>query len=235
MTDGEKIKNYYQTHFGVDKPHLGDEFFYRHLPLCVIDTVFGLSTRYTTVQAIIQRYCEFNGISFTRDKRLELPVKSDQHSIEDYIKLLTDKGTDYFATFVFKNRRPASSSSPKLRAETSLEFAQVLLDYEVNYWQDVHKVINNEKFESDITKIDGMGVAGVRNFAMLAGDKNTVKPDVWILRFLKMVLGRKISTNEAFEPMRNAATELGITARELDHEVWKYMRNNWDTLKKSQK
>lgn len=235
MTDAEKIKNHYQTHFGVDKPHLGDEFFYRHLPLCVIDTVFGLGTQYTAVQAIIQRYCDHTGITPTRDKRTVTPLESEQQSVQDFIDLLTDKGTDFYAQQVFKNKRPAFPGSSKLRSETSLEFASILLSYGVNHWQDAHKVINNAAFENVIMTIDGIGPAGVRNFAMLAGDKDTVKPDVWILRFLNMVLGRTISMSEAYVPMRAAATELGITARELDHEVWKYMRENWDTLKNSQR
>ena len=38
---------------------LGVEFYYCSLPLCVIDAVFSIQTRYTIVQGTVRRWCEY--------------------------------------------------------------------------------------------------------------------------------------------------------------------------------
>jgi hypothetical protein len=37
---------------------LADEFYYCSLPLCIIDAVFSIQAKYTTVQAVVRRWCE---------------------------------------------------------------------------------------------------------------------------------------------------------------------------------
>jgi len=233
MTEAEKIAAYCRENFDLTQVHLGDEFFYRHLPLCIVDTVYGLGNRYSTVVSIVERYCAYTGLTSTRLDRRALPSRDSQQSVSAYRDLLRREGTDYFASEVFRNRRPASPRSTMLRSESSVLFAEVLLDYGVDYWQEASKIINNDAFDADLQTVDGIAVAGVKNFAMLVGNENTIKPDVWILRFLKHTLHRKVTPAGSHRPMRGAATLLGITARELDHEAWKYMREHWETIKRS--
>ncbi len=38
---------------------LGEEFYYCSLPLFVIDAVFSIQARYTAVQAVVWRWCEY--------------------------------------------------------------------------------------------------------------------------------------------------------------------------------
>lgn len=73
--------------------------------------------------------------------------------------------------------------------------------------------------------VRGLSTVTFDYFRMLIGT-DTIKPDTWILRFLEQALGRAVATTEATVLMAAAADRLGRSARQLDHQVWQYMRRS---------
>ena len=70
---------------------------------------------------------------------------------------------------------------------------------------------------------------------MLAGSDEFIKPDRMILRFLFSALGRQVSPVEAQLLLHGATQQLRrsypeLTPRLLDHEVWKYQREQGQRL-----
>lgn len=72
--------------------------------------------------------------------------------------------------------------------------------------------------------VRGLSTVTFDYFRMLLGTE-TIKPDTWILRFLHQVLGRRVTPGEATALLIAAAREVGRPARQLDHQVWQYMRD----------
>ncbi len=72
-------------------------------------------------------------------------------------------------------------------------------------------------------KVKGLGIAVFQWLVMRQGVE-TVKPDVHIHRFVKTVLGRGVSDEEAIDIMEQAAAQMGLKAYELDWRVWEASR-----------
>lgn len=74
-------------------------------------------------------------------------------------------------------------------------------------------------------KVKGAGYAIFKWLVMRLGVE-TIKPDVWIHRFLYSILGRSVTDIEAVNILEKAAHELGIRAYELDWRIWEHQRNS---------
>jgi hypothetical protein len=73
--------------------------------------------------------------------------------------------------------------------------------------------------------IYGFGLATFQYLRMLLG-ADTCKPDRWILRYVKKVLGRSVSAWKALQLMEEAARITGISLREIDREIWRRCAGN---------
>ena len=71
--------------------------------------------------------------------------------------------------------------------------------------------------------VRGCGPATWSYFRMLLGHDD-VKPDIWIQRFVQDKLPNVKSSGEASRLVHSVATRLGVDARELDHAIWRYRR-----------
>ena len=77
-------------------------------------------------------------------------------------------------------------------------------------------------FERDFKgKIKGAGLAIFQWLVMRQGVE-TIKPDIWIHRFLYEVLGYSVSDETAIELLETVALELGVKAYELDWRIWEH-------------
>ena len=102
--------------------------------------------------------------------------------------------------------------------------------YQVEYLQDVGRIIGNEEFESRFKSIPGQtsGIS-LRYFYMLAGSDDYVKPDRMVDRFLLSVLNKKLSVEEMHQAIVGAVKILAddypnLTPRLLDNLIWEYQR-----------
>jgi predicted ATPase len=58
---------------------------------------------------------------------------------------------------VYQNKQRTSTSNGFLKAEAAYHFARVVQKFDVEYLQDVNKILGDEKFETDIARIPGQG------------------------------------------------------------------------------
>ncbi len=80
-------------------------------------------------------------------------------------------------------------------------------------------------FERDFKgKVKGAGFAIFKWLVMRQGVE-TVKPDMWIHRFIQDVLGHSVSDETAVEVLERVAQEIGVKAYELDWRIWEYQRS----------
>jgi len=225
---------------------LGEEFYYKHLPLCVIDAVFSLGIRYSTVQKVVRNFCQYTGWECFRNQR-NFPPVSQQHSISDLLNIYNNFRTgtkiDFqkVANTVFKNRcRSIPRKNGPLKAETVYKFALELQKSGINYFQDLANIVNSPSslklLESRIRKIPGLksGI-GFNYFLMLSGNCNTAKPDRMVKRYLGWLYcsDEEMSESSAILLLKDLLYRLqsympSLTLRELDYAIWSFQKSSVD-------
>ena len=205
-----------------------EEYGYHNLPLCIIDAVFSIGVNYTSTENTVKRFCEHFGVTRLREK--EVATQSEQLSVSSFIRFHHGFTFQEMAEKVYQNKQRTSTRNGILKAEAAYLFASVVQRYGVEYLQDVHKILGNEKFEAEIARIPGQSSGlSTRYFYMLAGDENFIKPDRMIRRFIRAAIARDLSIEECQELLLAAHTELVrdyplLTPRNLDHQIWLYQR-----------
>ncbi len=226
----ELLANYCRDHLPLQDATLSDEYYYKSLPLCVIDAVYSIGIRYTTTRNVVINFCNELNITRLRNHGEPHPPIDEQLCIQSLLNLYEENGVDEMTERYFDCRNRTSARNGILKSEAVFRFSRVLNDYGVNYFQNVPAVINNEAFENSIMDIPGQKSGlSLRYFYMLSGEDNFIKADRMITRFIDSAIGRVLNPDEAtscimqtHELLLNDFPEL--TPRELDHEIWKYQK-----------
>jgi len=203
--------------------------YYSSLPHCVIDAVFSINMRYTATRNVVERFSKYLKIDTFREFGSVFPSREEQYSVREFIDFYENNDIDFITTGIYKNRCRTSTVNGILKSEAVFEFAKVLRKHNVNYFQDIRKVINSGDFERDIKAIKGQGSGvSLAYFLMLSGDENSIKPDRMIERFVEECIGKKMSVSELMRLFTDVLKILKndyhqLTLRELDHEIWKFM------------
>jgi hypothetical protein len=130
---------------------------------------------------------------------------------------------------IYDNRqRTPTSKTGILKAEAIFRFAQVLQQFGIETYAD-GAAAPPAAVKGAVCCIPGQGGgASYDYFTMLAGNKNGVKEDRMVLRFVSTALGRPVTIpGEAANLLRAAAERLKpeypwLDARQLDQLVWQY-------------
>lgn len=188
---------------------------YNTLTLCIVDSVFSIGIRYTIVENVI--------------KRFQQHFPPERQTLGHLLEAYSIRGVEGMANDVFCNRNRTSPRSGILKAEAVLRFASVVSEFGAKTTLDALMLINNSKFEDSIMAIPGQreGIS-LAYFYMLAGEKNMVKPDRMISRFLNNVTGHHYSSRECQQMVIQAAAILSqdyphLTTRALDFAIWSSM------------
>ena len=214
----------------LDGAKLSDEYFYYSLPLCVIDAVYSIGVKYEATRQVVIRYCGFTGQARIRPSS-DYPQPEQQESLTQFCGRFKGADPSHTATRIFRNSQRTSPKSGILKAEAVQRFAETLCIHGINYFQDLAGVVNWGPIEAGIRQIPGQGSGiSLQYFHMLAGRDDLIKPDRMILRFLKEVLGRDVTTAEAQSLLYDTSINLrsahpGMTARLLDYVIWEHQRN----------
>ena len=205
---------------------LSQSYYYDSLPLCVIDAVFSIGVRYTSVQNVVQHYCTQYGL---RPYNLQQDDFGDTHTISQLIGNIVENGIEQSADRLFCNRQRTSSRNGILKTEAVLRFARVLQRFQIEKLADYRSKGLCADAEKEILAIPGQksGLA-LRYFYMLAGDDTQAKPDRHVLRFLNAVSGETVSVQQAYELLTDVVKYLKpvyphLTVRLLDYTIWNYM------------
>lgn len=220
----------------LERTTLSQSYYYDSLPLCVIDAVFSIGVRYTSVQNVVQHYCDRYGL---RQYNLQRDALGDTHTISQLIENITANGIEKSADVLFCNHQRTSSRNGILKAEAVLLFAKVLQRYQIERLSDYRANGLCSDAEKEILAIPGQksGLA-LRYFHMLAGDDTQAKPDRHVLRFLNGVLGQTVSVQQAYDLLTEVVERLQpayphLTVRLLDYTIWNHMAHG-DTVRKMQ-
>ena len=210
---------------------LGEEYYYQSLPLCIVDAVYSIGVRYEGVKNVVAQYCARFDLRRTRSTNGEFPLIHEQESVSAFCEKAERIGPANMAVDVYRNRQRTSARNGILKADAVYLFAAALRKCDIEYLQDISGAVGNTALERDIRAIPGQtsGIS-LKYFFMLAGSDDLIKPDRMILAFLGEALGRLVSTSEAQDLLTAAVEQLrvnhpNLTPRLLDHEVWKYQRD----------
>ncbi len=213
---------------------LSPSFFYSSLIFCVTDAIFSIGIRYSITKNVVQHLCDFLKTPQYRPYGENFPEINKQISILDTIKHFADSNYYDLATKVFKSTHRTSSGNGILKAEAVCLVLQLLQRYQVNYFQDIKNLIINEEFINDYKAITGQrsGIS-IYYLFMLAGNDDLIKPDRMVFRFCENVFGKGLIQSEVVDLIQKSASILKtkypqITARLLDHEIWKYQKEKKD-------
>jgi hypothetical protein len=202
---------------------------YSCLPLCVVDSVFSIGVHYSGVENAISRFCDYYKIPEVASPITIIPSKKKQISTTDFLNLLKKKTPEFIAKNILTLQR-TSSKNGILKAEATIRFLKVLKDFNIQYYQDVPKIVINQEFERSIKKIPGQKSGlSLKYFFMLAGNDNLIKPDRMIHRFLFSATGQKFKDNECQIILTVVTKELNkkgyeLTPKLLDDIIWNYQR-----------
>lgn len=210
---------------------LGDEYYYNSLTFCIIDAVFSIGVNYIAVQNTVRKYCNYYDLKIFRNPHTSnFPEHEQQETIISFIKKIEEMGVNDFTDTVLQNRQRTSTRSGILKTEASLRFAKALAAHKIDTFKDISKVQIDISIEKKIREIPGQksGIS-FKYFLMLAGDIDLIKPDRMIIRYIENITQTKIREEQIIEIIKKAAAVLqqefpNITARSLDHEIWKFQR-----------
>lgn len=200
-------------------------FQYASLPLCVIDAVFSIGVRYGSTKNVVKSWCDFSRWELKRSST------SKEHTVTEFLEILRpyENRWDDMATEVFRNHHRTSSRSGILKAEAAYRFAETLRGFGIETFTDELRTSLRPDIRAAITQIRGQG-SGLSffYFLILAGNKNAVKADRMVTRFvLDGTELHRISTEACADLVREAAAMLrnefpNLTPSLLDHAIWRY-------------
>ena len=199
-----------------------DRFFPAHLCAALIDAVFVSRLRPGEQPApVAERYCRHFGLAYTRADPVELPPMDEQETLADLVRRCDEHGMDRIENEVFRNRARLPGANVS-RAESVFHAAQALRRMGIEILQDM-LVRRPAEVETALGRVPGLGEHSARLLLMYAGAEDFVLGDTPVRRFVASAIGqRAVSGPRAEELVRNAAYELILTPRHLDHQIWQY-------------
>jgi len=211
---------------------LGDEYYYQSLPLCVIDAVYSVGAKYEGTQRTVVDYCKYFGLRRIRPNRTGNPPPVEhQQSVEQFLQTMVKYSIKRITEEIFNNRQRTSTISGILKSEAVIRFAEVLKRYNIDYFQDVPKVITNEGFKREILSIPGQTRnVSLNYFFMLSGSDDFIKADRMIIDFVKDGANRISDAKEALSMLTQTYHHIlkpkyhNLTPRLLDHVIWSHQR-----------
>ena len=207
---------------------LGDEFYYCSLPLCVIDAVFSIQARFTAVQAVVRRWCEYQSPKWEIGPR---PCHRS-HGVGEFLRLTESRDLLDLAANVYMNRGRTSSRSGILKAEAVRRYCVALRASGIDDFADMRREDRVSAAWEEIRTIPGhsSGVA-FGYFRMLAGDEDIIKSDTRLRAFVTEALDApsRVGARQAHDLIMEAYGALnprvpGLTPRNLDYAIWRSMQ-----------
>ncbi len=197
------------------------EGLYKNLPLCILDAVYSMGVRYGSVRKVTARYAAHYG----KD------AEGEGHTVSDFLHNIDAAGgTDAFARDVLCNRHRTAPRGGILKSESARLVAQVLARRGIETLSDFRTYGDKVELDRAIckTRSQSSGIM-LKYLYMLAGDKNMIKPDRMITRFIGAVLPEVTEHSDMILLLQSAAAGLAhikpdMSPRMLDFCIWRYQR-----------
>ncbi len=196
---------------------LGSEYFYRSVPLALIDAVYSIGVKYSSTRNTVARFCASQHPVWEIDRR----KGGVEHTIQDFLHLVANRPSEELARYVYGNRQRTSARNGILKAEAVTRCAQILARHGVNRFTDVGRLYGSPALEAEFRNVPGQRSGLSFDYLkMLCGDENSIKHDRHIETFMRR---HGISS---LDELKAVARELEISPRELDHAIWQVMSNS---------
>jgi len=210
--------------------------YWASLPLCVIDAVWSIQSKYETpVLPLVDRFCRSHNPPWDGESHPR-PTSDVRPTIQDFIEVLDQRlasGETYET--LFRNMQRTSARGGILKAEAIHLFAKALLASGINNYSDLRDINKLTAAATRVTWIPGQG-SGITftYFLMLAGEEDFVKSDTHIRRFVGDALAldwsQLVPADQAAEMVTEAAARFAaasyptLTPVSLDYAIWNYQR-----------
>jgi hypothetical protein len=164
------------------------------------------------------------------EPRARHPAAVTEHTINDFLDVVSRYTPEELAADVFQNRGRTSPRNGILKADAVVQFAKVVRICAINTLSEMKATSRQRELEARLTQIPGQGSGiSLKYFYMLCGAQHLVKPDRMIYRFLERALGRSVTADEAQDLLTRACARLQtdyphMTPRKLDGRIWRYQR-----------
>lgn len=198
--------------------------FYKSLPICILDAVFSIGVRYTSVVNVVNSYIGTFDLTISRTQ-----ADATEHTIRNFLANVAKYDTiEDFSKNVLHNMQRTSSRSGILKAEACREIAQ---KHGINTLRDFNDYTDKTTLDKDIKSVRGQrsGIM-LKYLYMLTGDENRVKPDRHIVRFIKETCTLQKLTDDDAQAIMVRTVEMlkpeypNITVRFLDSLIWETQR-----------
>ena len=214
----------------IEKKTDPNETFYKSLPLCIIDAVFSIGVKYTSVMKAEENFISYFNLNIDRT----YPLKNKEYTIDQFIKdMKSFPSFDEAAAKGFKNKQRTSSRKGILKAEACYHVAEVFEKHKINTLDDFRKYTKKPELDKDILAVKGQSSGIMLKYLyMLAGDAKEAKPDRHMANFIKGIYPHiSIATkhhDEIKKIMKDAVSVLqttypNLTVRFLDYLIWEHM------------
>lgn len=194
-------------------PHVDPPDGYDSVAIAVIDAIFSVGIRYSTVEDVLGRY---------RSYRREQHADADMDCPADVLEVFR-VGDEQVATTILRNRNRTSSVNGILKVTAVRQALALIEPSRVCRAAEMRALLATE--EGVLLERGWHGIPGQRSgiswryFRMLCG-VDDVKPDRMILRFLGRALGRKVGVEEAVVIVGEVARATGQRMVDIDHRIW---------------
>ena len=215
----------------VDKKTDPNLTFYKSLPLCIIDAVFSIGVKYTSVMKAEDNFISYFKLNIPRTH----PV-NNEYTIDNFISDMDSVGSfEKAATEVFKNSQRTSSRNGILKAEACYLVAKVFQKHKINTLNNFNNYTNKLTLDADIISVKGQqsGIM-LKYLYMLAGDSNLIKPDRHMARFINKEFPNLTMDAKDHAAIKNiieltvsvlSTKYPNLTPRFLDYLIWEDMKN----------
>ncbi len=207
---------------------LSNEFHYNSIVFCVIDAIYSINAKYSTTQNVVRRYAEYFNLQLFRERGSSEEETINEHTILDFLLNIENFTPEELAENILMNKQRTSTVNGILKAEAVIDYCNVLYNFGIDRMRDVSRNNNDELLKS-LLKVKGQSSGVSTNyFYMLCNNKNLVKPDRHIINFLYQSTGIRYKDFEVISLFNDIVIEInkthkGISIRDLDHAIWKYM------------
>ena len=215
-----KFAKYCEQHFDLEKP---DTFYlYRSLPICLVDCVYSLRTKYSSVTLpLVQRYA---------DAYLGGDKTAEGDTLSQFLQHVEEAGgPKRFADRVLNNHQKLGGKAGVPKEEVCCQLARYLRALHIETLEDFRVFPEPEVLEIVIRAVKGMGHAGCSYLFMLTGDCSRCKPDVHIHHCIRDALGQDLADVDCQRLFEDAARILqeahpALSVRSLDGAIWEAYR-----------
>lgn len=196
-----------------------ESYDYQSLPVCLIDCVYSLRTKYYNVTIpIVDRYAA----AYMNGNR-----NDPGDTISQFLQHIGEiGGPQAFADKIAKNHQKLGGKAGIPKELVCFNLAQYLSYLHIETIDDFRNFESQELLEIVIRAVKGLGDAGTNYLFMLAGDANRCKPDVHIHHCIKDACGSDIPNEECQSLFTDTVSILAgqypnLTVRKLDGIIWR--------------